>query len=132
MLFRSGANSESKTEPLLQPEVENSSAPCKGEMERNNGSKMELLLFPLMKPLLSLEVEKQDMSSNTWRTNLQEFPAFPERRDGEHISFTLRHPLRTPSKPNSQILCTYNIIDREVFISVCFATRRERHSGGRH
>ena len=169
-----GANSESKTEPLLPPEVENSSAPCKGEIERNNGSKMELPLFtvikkmdmslsmsrrrereanfeskskPLlppdvkgtveenieskMKPLLPLEVEKNYMSSNTWKTNLQEFPALPERRDGEHSSFTLRHPLRTPSKPNSQILCTYNIIDREVFISVCFATRRERHGGGR-
>ncbi|XP_050278757.1 metal tolerance protein 9-like [Quercus robur] len=135
-----GANSKSKTEPLLPPEVENSSAPCKGEIERNNGSKMELPLFtvikkmdmslsmsrrrereanfeskakPLlppdvkgtveenidskMKPLLPLQVEKNDMSSNAWRTNLQEFPAFPERRDGEHISFTLRHPLRTPN-----------------------------------
>ena len=170
-----GANSESKTEPLLQPEVENSSAPCKGEIERNNGSKMELPLFPVMKkkdvslsmsrrrereanfeskakpllppdmkgtveenidtkmkPLLPLEVEKKAMSSNAWRTNLQEFPALPEKRDGEHSSFTLRHPLCTPSKPNSQILCTYNIIDREVFISVCFATRRDRHGGGRH
>ncbi|KAL0009454.1 hypothetical protein SO802_010956 [Lithocarpus litseifolius] len=44
-----GANFESKTEPLLQPEAENSSAPCKGEIERNNGSKMELPLFPVMK-----------------------------------------------------------------------------------
>ena len=155
--------------------MENSSAPCKGEIERNNGSKMELPLFPVMKkkevslsmsrrrereanfeskakplsppdvkgtveenidskmkPLLPLQMEKNDMSSNAWRTNLQEFPALPERRDGEHSSFTLRHPLCTPSKPNSQISCTYNIIDREVFISVCFATRRERHGGGRH
>ena len=110
------ANFESKSKPLLPPDV-------KGTVEENIESKM--------KPLLPLEVEKNYMSSNTWKTNLQEFPALPERRDGEHSSFTLRHPLRTPSKPNSQILCTYNIIDREVFISVCFATRRERHGGGR-
>ncbi|KAF3947558.1 hypothetical protein CMV_026325 [Castanea mollissima] len=115
-----GASSESKTEPLLPPELENSSGPCKGEIERNNGSKMELSLFPLMKsksrrrereanfeskakPLLSLEVEKNDMSSNTWRTSLQEFPALPERRDVEHSSFTLHHPPRTTNMVEADI-----------------------------
>ena len=96
-----GANSESKTEPLLQPEVENSSAPCKGEIERNNGSKMELPLSPVVKkkdmvgadnesktePSRSTAVEK-DMS---WRINLGEFPKFTERREfwpgTSHISF---------------------------------------------
>nr|XP_023915034.1 uncharacterized protein LOC112026573 [Quercus suber] len=111
-----GANSESKTEPLLQPEVENSSAPCKGEIERNNGSKLELPLFPVMK--------KKDMSLSMSRRREREanfeskakplLPPdvkgtveekiesrmkhlLPERRNGEHSSFTLRHPLRTPN-----------------------------------
>ena len=46
-------------EPLLPPEVENSSAPWKGEIGGNNGSKMEAPL--------SLDVEKKDMSSSMSR-----------------------------------------------------------------
>ena len=51
-------------EPLLPPEVENSSAPWKGEIGGNNGSKME--------PPLSLDVEKKDMSSSLSRRSERE------------------------------------------------------------
>ena len=54
-------------------------------------------------PLLPQEVERDDMSSTTWRLNVLDFPALPPRKDGDHSSFNLRRLLRTPSKPSSQI-----------------------------
>ncbi|KAF3956906.1 hypothetical protein CMV_018021 [Castanea mollissima] len=54
-------------------------------------------------PLLPPEVERDDMSSTTWRLNVLDFPALPPRMDGDHSSFNLRRLLRTPSKPSSQI-----------------------------
>ena len=69
-------------------------------------------------PLLPPEVERDDMSSTTWRLNVLDFPALPPRKDGDHSSFNLRRLLRTPSKPSSQIfmyvcmyVCMYDIID---------------------
>ena len=61
-------------------------------------------------PLLPPEVERDDMSSTTWRLNVLDFPALPPRKDGDHSSFNLRRLLRTPSKPSSQIfmyVCMY-------------------------
>ncbi|XP_075646333.1 metal tolerance protein 9-like isoform X1 [Castanea sativa] len=49
-------------------------------------------------PLLPPEVERDDMSSTTWRLNVLDFPALPPRMDGDHSSFNLRRLLRTPKK----------------------------------
>jgi hypothetical protein len=57
--------------------------------------------------LVAEEVEsatRSDMSSGSWRLNLQEFPAMAESRDGEYGFFTLRRLLHTPSKPSSSII----------------------------
>ncbi|KAG6687175.1 metal tolerance protein 10-like isoform X1 [Carya illinoinensis] len=52
-------------------------------------------------PLLSPDVELASRSdSSSWRLNLQEFPALPERRDGDRDSFILHRLLRTPRKRN--------------------------------
>ncbi|GMY33166.1 metal tolerance protein 9-like [Fagus crenata] len=51
--------------------------------------------------LVAEEVEsatRSDMSSGSWRLNLQEFPAMAESRDGEYGFFTLRRLLHTPRK----------------------------------
>ena len=65
----------------------------RGTLEENIESRGE--------PLLPADV--------SWRLNLQEFPALPERRD-EHGSIILRRFRRTTGQPSSQILMYICII----------------------
>ena len=90
-----------ESDPLLSPEVEGN------DMSSESRSLLPEDEWPseyeTTDMLLRLEVN--DMSSKSWRINLDEFPALTERRDAEHGSCTLCRLLRTPSKPSSQSLC---------------------------
>ena len=79
----------------------------RGTLEENIESRGE--------PLLPADV--------SWRLNLQEFPALPERRD-EHGSIILRRFRRTTGQPSSQILMyiciIFFILFSKVILLFCF------------
>ena len=70
-------------------------------MEDGNRGTLEENIESRREPLLPADV--------SWRLNLREFPALPERRD-EHGSIILRRFRRTTGQPSSQILMYICII----------------------
>ena len=89
-------NSEMKNMLYYPPRY----VPAEGDdTSSESRSLMQILRMHDYIPLSELGVN--DMSSKSWRINLEKFPALTERRDAEHGSCLLR----ARSKPSSQSLC---------------------------